>query len=235
MIERGTGVDETKLFNRRIGRVMFLTQCYLVLVVVEMLLSIMVRSQFGAATPNQGQLILGVLAARATRYATFLTLVVYLLNGVLFLIMLYRTCAQARTFKSPFADSAGWAVACWFIPIVSLFEPFVVMKAILRSSAISTGASEAEVKAGDTLVIAWWATLMVRIVASVAVLVMVLTVHSNALQGIAKSFYWLAVSQGLGFIAGTLFLLVLYRLRKGHTAALKDWDPPGVLEPVPSV
>lgn len=85
--------------------------------------------------------------------------VVYLTTVVLFLRWIHRAhrnlpALGARNLRF----SSGWAVGYWFIPIISLFRPYQVIKEISKASDPSIDSADASSwqNAAPSPVIGWW-------------------------------------------------------------------------------
>ncbi|MGD9581766.1 MAG: DUF4328 domain-containing protein [Vampirovibrionia bacterium] len=56
---------------------------------------------------------------------------IFLLGGIIFLIWTYKACSNARILsEDTMKYSPGWAVGWYFVPIYSLWKPYLAMKEI---------------------------------------------------------------------------------------------------------
>lgn len=78
---------------------------------------------------------------------------------IAFLMWFYRAHHNAKAMSQlKFADTSGWAVGFFFVPIMNLFKPFVGMRDIWRGSYTTPGSYAAP---PPTLVGIWWATSII--------------------------------------------------------------------------
>src|SRR5690242_5362713 len=69
-------------------------------------------------------------------YSGYAQVAVFLVTAVLFLRLLYKAVQRARGFAVPFSYvSPGWAVGYWFVPLLNLYRPFRVVKALFAACA----------------------------------------------------------------------------------------------------
>lgn len=79
----------------------------------------------------------------------------YLVTGVVFLTWVFRASQNCQGFSPlPMRHSPGWSVAWFFIPIMSLFKPYQVMKEIWLVSREPSSRSREN---GSPLLGWWWA------------------------------------------------------------------------------
>jgi len=93
-------------------------------------------------------------------YSAYAEVAAFILIAILFLRFLYKAVKQAKAFTTPYTYvSPGWAVGYWFIPLMNLYRPFEVVKALFKSSAHEAG--DAKPTAGEQLLSAWWALFLI--------------------------------------------------------------------------
>ncbi len=81
-----------------------------------------------------------------------------IVRGITFLVWIYRTNKNLRTLSGQQMRFApGWAVGCYFIPIVNFFMPYQAMKEIWQVSHKSRGGT-------PSIVAGWWALWLTTIV-----------------------------------------------------------------------
>jgi TRAP-type C4-dicarboxylate transport system permease small subunit len=108
---------------------------------------------------GQGQAI--ELSLMTMGYSAYAQVAAFIVIAILFLRLLYKVAKQAKSFATPFTYvSPGWAVGYWFIPIMNLYRPFQVVKALFAACAQETG-GDAKPAAGEQLLGAWWALFLV--------------------------------------------------------------------------
>ena len=90
---------------------------------------------------------------------------------VLFLMWMYRSYDNLFKLKNgEMSETPGWAVGYWFVPIVSLFKPYQVMKEIWEETQIAVlpETEKWNVKNGY-IVGAWWTLYLMSNISSYAV------------------------------------------------------------------
>lgn len=98
-------------------------------------------------------------------YAAYAQVAVFIVVAILFLRLLYKAVQRAKTFAAPYSYvSPGWAVGYWFIPLINLYQPFRVVKALFASCAQEAGPN-AKPAAGEQLLSGWWGMLLISGVA----------------------------------------------------------------------
>lgn len=156
-------------------------------------------------------------------YSGYAQVAVFLATAVLFLRLLYKAVQRARGFAVPFSYvSPGWAVGYWFVPLLNLYRPFQVVKALLAACAQEAGPN-AKPAAGEQLLSAWWAMFLLSNMAGWAL------ANSNpdfdSRAGLS-SYSEFTIGCNLLVIAATLlFAMVVKRLVRalgatGHAATL---------------
>ena len=76
----------------------------------------------------------GFLALALTGVLGLATIAVYIATAVVFLMWLYRVSNNVAAFGKRTANSSGWAVGSFFVPIVNLFIPYQSVKDIWSKS-----------------------------------------------------------------------------------------------------
>jgi len=111
--------------------------------------------------------------------ANLLFYVLYLLTGIAVLAWIYRANANLRDAgMEDLKYSPAWAVVCWIIPIISLFMPFLTMRALYnRSHGEDVWNQDASVDA----ITSWW---VCYIVGGLILAFTSLTFAINALPGV---------------------------------------------------
>ena len=80
-----------------------------------------------------------------------------LMTGVTFISWLYLAAVNARRRGAALRRPAGWAIAGWFVPVVSLWRPKQMLDDVWRASVpgIPAGVDLRQVRK-SSLVTAWW-------------------------------------------------------------------------------
>jgi hypothetical protein len=72
--------------------------------------------------------------------APLLTALTFFFTAFLFLIWLNAACSNARdVFPDAFKWSPGWAVGCFFVPVINLLRPFIILQDLHRESLKRAG------------------------------------------------------------------------------------------------
>ena len=87
-----------------------------------------------------------------------ISVVAFLLTAILFACWTYRASANAHVIADGLSISAGWAVGWYFVPVMSLFQPYVAMKETWLASKYGSNWGDAEVTG---LLPFWWVTWLV--------------------------------------------------------------------------
>lgn len=153
----------------KLGRwIGWLLMAYIGLLVVECVAAgaaFMALSGPAEADLTGGQQMTAGSGLLAMAYATYAQVAVFIVVAVLFLRLLYKAVQQARTFAVPYSYvTPGWAVGYWFVPIINLYQPFRVVKALFASCAQQAG-PDAKPAAGEQLLSGWWGMLLISGVA----------------------------------------------------------------------
>ena len=137
---------------------------YVVLLGIETaaaLVAIAALAGTAGAEPGSGRLQLAGISLMAMAYSGFVEFGAFLLIAILFLRFLYKAVQQAKGFTTPFTYvSPGWAVGYWFIPIMNLYRPFEVVKALSKACGQQAG-GEGKPAVGEQLLSAWWALFLI--------------------------------------------------------------------------
>jgi hypothetical protein len=148
---------------------------------------------------------------------------VFVAVAVLFLRLLYKSAQKARGFSTPFTYvSPGWAVGYWFIPLMNLYRPLEVVKALFKACAAESGA-DAKPKAGEQLLGAWWAVFLLG---NIAATILARSDNDFSTTDGVISYVEYDFGVNLLLIAGTLlFAMVVNRLVEAISGAGKTAAP----------
>ena len=162
----------------------------------------------GDAELSPGRLHAVGLSMLVMASASFVEVGLNIVIAVLFLRMLYKAVQRAKGFATPFTYvSPGWAVGYWFIPLMNLYRPFEVVKALFKACTAEAGGKPA---AGEQLLGAWWALFLLSNIVAWMVSRMDTDLASNA--GVVTYAEYSLGSDLLFIIAAWLFWLVIQRL-----------------------
>jgi hypothetical protein len=154
----------------RWGRATVVSQVASLLVAVVAMASIlwclmMLHQGVSGATFTKHDVAVRLGAFRATeRLAT----VLYLASGILWLVWLYKSYAALTHLGTRRTEhTAAWAVFVWFVPVLSLFVPYQVVRELWLRSAV-LNATEPDWSEQTPLIAGWWALFLVSNVAGLA-------------------------------------------------------------------
>ena len=87
-------------------------------------------------------------------------LIAFVISGIRFIMWFRRAYFNLHQKFSKLKNSAGWAVAGWFVPIFSLFIPYEIMKEIyVKTKELFTEKGLADKVEYSTSYLKWWWTL----------------------------------------------------------------------------
>jgi hypothetical protein len=139
---------------------------------------------------------------------------------VLFLVWFSR-CRRTAQVLSPgaAAGSGVWAVVAWFVPVVNLWAPRLLVLDVWHASSAGDTDGETAGRLNDALVNAWWAAWVGHAVTT-----------AGAQLGAGTSLPLLAVSETLELVAAVLAIYVIQRITAAlQSAALQAGSPAGPL------
>lgn len=200
---------------------------YVALLAVESVASLAVVAVLVSASQadlGSDQLQAVGLSLMAMGYSDYAQVAAFVVIALLFLRLLYKAAQQAKGFAVPFTTvSPGWAVGYWFIPIMNLYRPLQVLKALFQACAQEAG--EAKPAAGEQLLSAWWALFIGSNMAGWA-LTRMDTDFSDRAQVLTFCEYSFGVNL-LGIAAAVFFWWVIKRLVRAMGAAGTAKTVPG--------
>ena len=124
----------------------------------------------------------------------------------------HRSHLAARDLVAGMEYSAGWAVGCWFVPIVNYFKPFQAMRELWRASL---GAPAWRTQPTWSVLGWWWATwLGFNVLGSLQS-----TAGGADLEAIRRSDAIGLVSVTLGIVAALLAVQIVRQISSRLTAA----------------
>ena len=146
---------------------------------------------------------------------------------IAFLAWLHRTCRNLPALGADKLEfSPGWAIGCWFVPILNLFRPYqVVREAWLASNPECAGEANPGWRGGPTspLLKFWWAAfILMRVGDGVGRLFL----KNHGIRETRTASYILAARGAVCIIAGVLAILVVRAIdRRQQEAYAKITDP----------
>ncbi len=169
--------------------------------------------------PGSGRLQAAGISLMTMAYSAYAEVGAFVVIAILFLRFLYKAVQQAKGYTTPFTYvSPGWAVGYWFIPIMNLYRPFEVVKALSKACGQQAG-GDGKPAVGEQLLSAWWALFLISNGAG-----WVLARSDSDFSSAAGITTYAEYSIGcnlLSIVAALLFLFVIKKLVKamGGTAA----------------
>ncbi|HEY1992657.1 MAG TPA: DUF4328 domain-containing protein [Gammaproteobacteria bacterium] len=186
---------------------------YLALLVVESAAGLAVMAALSGSAEadlTAGQQMTTGYGLLTMGYSAYGQLAVFIVVAILFLRLLYKAAQRAKGFAAPFTYiSPGWAVGYWFIPLINLYQPFRIVKALFAACAQEAG-TPAKPAAGEQLLSAWWALFLISGIAER----MLASSESdfNTRPGISSFAEYSIVCNLLTIVATLLFAAVIKRL-----------------------
>lgn len=224
-------VQSATVFRKQIGLISLLVGVYFAIVLMEVLFSLSVYFVFSADSPTQDMLHIGHIAAVGFYYSYLAGILVYIISGILFLVLMYRTARQAKAFSVPYTYcSPGMVVGYWFIPFINMIKPYRIMQELFRAVSLSIGRPDKNIRKNNALITVWWCMFLFGGLVSTAVSRMGPD-HPKTLKDVANLELHLGVSAVLSVVTAMLFFMVLKRMRDLHAVALQHQQPPAAGEP----
>jgi hypothetical protein len=147
-----------------------------------------------------------------------LQLVLMLVTAIVFLMWVHRANANLRALSGvPMRFTPGWSVGWFFVPIMSLFRPYQVVREIWHVSHGTTGA-------GHGAVTLWWALFIVSGVVSGALSQFNSAVEDTADFLASRVGYLVTDSIDVAGLAVTL--LMVMRIATAYGARVDETAPP---------
>ncbi|MBB6184098.1 DUF4328 domain-containing protein [Oleiagrimonas soli] len=127
----------------------------------------------------------------------------FVLNGILFLVWLYRAAANIRALGARALEyTPGWCVGWFFVPFANLFIPCLVVQEVWMTSH---DPSERTASASAIPVVTWW---VLRIVTTVMVYIASSMLHSHD-PDTARSGIVLTLAHLLLHVVSTVFFIYI--------------------------
>ena len=149
-----------------------------------------------------------------------LYLVVYIISVVTF-IQWFRRAYNNLGSRVGIAHDEGWAAGAWFVPIISLFRPYTIMKELFeKTDKLITDRTGLTVKDnGMTLVGIWW-TLWI-IVGFVANYSLKAAFKSDTIEDLSNSSIADMISSFLDIPIGILAIMIISSFAKKESQLLQ--------------
>jgi len=87
---------------------------------------------------------------------SMLNLIVLIVCGVIYLLWFYRAYQNARLINGGLKYKQWWAIGCWFVPIMCVFMPYVIMRDMYINAALHTGLPYRNI-----FIKLWWAGYLI--------------------------------------------------------------------------
>ncbi|HEX8515778.1 MAG TPA: DUF4328 domain-containing protein [Bacteroidia bacterium] len=161
-------------------------------------------------------------------------LVLLLGSSVLFLMWIYRAYDNLYKLHPDKMDcSPGWAVGFWFVPVISLYKPYSIVKEIWEKTQeyVMTEDQKHAIHRAY-LVGAWWVLYLISIISSYVVLGMG---DQNSIDGLISLTVALMLSNVFLIIVKVITLIMINRIvlfekeLQKHVYTLEMQQPSGTI------
>lgn len=148
------------------------------------------------------------------RMLSFLHLIVYIISGVTFILWFRRAYFNLHQRVPKLSYTDGWAAGAWFVPIVSLYLPYQIMKELYKRTKLLLSENNAEmpVNLSVTPLGIWWTLWIIQSIVSIIVLNV-----SMSLETI-DSFILITIINMVGSILFIPLALVTVKIIKDYKA-----------------
>ncbi|MEM1415871.1 MAG: DUF4328 domain-containing protein [Myxococcota bacterium] len=141
-------------------------------------------------------------------------LALLVLTGVVFLVWFFRIYENLAGLGKQGERSVGWAIGAWFVPIVSLFLPYLMMREAWEKSA----PREDDLRAAPPLLAVWWlAFLASNVLSRVAGAQTPDPDDFGKLQSVLR---WEMTSSAVDALSAVFAVLVVHRMNRRQTDAI---------------
>ncbi len=90
-------------------------------------------------------------------------LIVFIISAITFIQWFRRAYFNLNIKVDSLENSDGWAAGCWFVPILSLFMPYLIMKELYdKTNSLLLKKFDTYIKR-STLFVGWWWTLWITV------------------------------------------------------------------------
>lgn len=97
------------------------------------------------------------------QFIAFLYMVVLLISIIVFIRWFRRAYYNLHLHDARCQHSEGWAAGCWFVPVLSLFRPYQIMKELeVKTSRMLSSATGKVVQANTMVIGFWWAIWIIN-------------------------------------------------------------------------
>jgi hypothetical protein len=152
----------------------------------------------------------------------------FIVTGIVWLLWLHSAYGLLRLVGTRVTRfSPGWAVGCWFVPLVNLVRPYQVVKELrLRSHGLNATAEAVPRLSGEVTAL-WWLTWLAANIACLlyAALLGSATTAADVVSA-AKIGY---AGDNLEAAAALLAIYLVRQIRNAQKLAVAPADPPATL------
>ena len=90
-------------------------------------------------------------------------LIVFIISAITFIQWFRRAYFNLNIKVDSLENSDGWAAGCWFVPVLSLFMPYLIMKELYdKTNSLLLKQFDTYIKR-STLFVGWWWTLWITV------------------------------------------------------------------------
>lgn len=152
-------MNELKPNDRRAKIAIVFVTLVLILDIISLLFDyleyILLNSEFitplEAENNDSRQLILAVLY-----------MIIFLISGITFILWFRRAYYNLHSKVDNLEHGEGWAAGSWFVPIISLFRPFQIMKELyIKTDDFLSQTIDIDKKSDSTIYLGFWWTLWI--------------------------------------------------------------------------
>ena len=143
-------------------------------------------------------------------------LILYIVIAVIFCIWINRSCKNAWLLNAPHMRTApGWSVGYYFIPILSLWKPYLAMKEIRRASYGN------DHDLGKTLPLWWTFWILSNIIGQV---VGRLTWSAESLDDLIMTCKIELISMPIDTILSALAIILVLNITRAQNQRIAQWQ-----------
>lgn len=153
------------------------------------------------------------------RIIVFVRLTAYLTCGLTYCFWFYRVCRNAVSLGALLKFTPGRAVGNWFIPIVSLWQPYQTVRELWDFNFFASPSAR-EAALAPLLLRVWWACWLGTLVTSRVVSAR--TKSAKKVPELLTVVHWSMAYDVLVFLAALLALWTVVRITRGQEAMYRE-------------
>lgn len=153
----------------------------------------------------------------------------FLLTAIVFLFWFHRAYSNLESLGArDLKYSSGWAVGCWFVPILSLFRPVMIAQEIWRQSEPANVTNGNHGTSSSWLIGLWWtAWVLSNILGGISSFSIL---EARGIENLQIATFYQVVSMAASLVAAVFALLVVHMIdvRQSKRAAVISKNVPAV-------